>query len=60
LPNSTLFPKGQAFPSLKILALHRNNMFQMEAFYADPNELPFGIASQISSFMVRIASNNQE
>jgi heat shock protein 4 len=35
-------------------------MFQMEAFYADPNELPFGIASQISSFMVRIASNNQE
>nr|TKR83447.1 hypothetical protein D5086_0000267480 [Populus alba] len=52
LPNSTLFPKGQAFPSLKILALHRNNMFQMEAFYADPNELPFGIASQISSFMI--------
>lgn len=52
LLNSTLFPKGQAFPSLKILALHRNNMFQMEAFYADPNELPFGIASQISSFMI--------
>ncbi|KAJ6935167.1 heat shock 70 kDa protein 16-like isoform X2 [Populus alba x Populus x berolinensis] len=52
LPNSKLFPKGQAFPSLKILALHRNNMFQMEAFYADPNELPFGIASQISSFMI--------
>lgn len=52
LPNSTLFLKGQAFPSLKILALHRNNMFQMEAFYADPNELPFGIASQISSFMI--------
>ncbi|KAI5590497.1 hypothetical protein BDE02_04G012000 [Populus trichocarpa] len=52
LPNSTLFPKGQAFPSLKILALHRNNMFQMEAFYADPNELPFGTASQISSFMI--------
>ncbi|KAJ6401905.1 hypothetical protein OIU84_014061 [Salix udensis] len=52
LPNSTLFPKGQAFPSLKILALHRNNMFQMEAFYADPNELPFDIASQISSFMI--------
>ncbi|XP_011037663.1 PREDICTED: heat shock 70 kDa protein 16 [Populus euphratica] len=52
LPNSTLFPKGQAFPSLKILALHRNNMFQMEAFYADPNELPFGMASQISSFMI--------
>lgn len=52
LPNSTLFPKGQAFPSLKILALHRNNMFQMEAFYADPNEMPFGIASQISSFMI--------
>ncbi|KAG6776856.1 hypothetical protein POTOM_016646 [Populus tomentosa] len=52
LPNSTLFLKGQAFPSLKILALHRNNMFQMEAFYADPNDLPFGIASQISSFMI--------
>ncbi|KAJ6767334.1 HSC70CB ISOFORM G-RELATED [Salix purpurea] len=52
LPNSTLFPKGQAFPSLKILALHRNNMFQMEAFYTDPNELPFDIASQISSFMI--------
>uniref|UniRef100_A0A6N2KX31 Uncharacterized protein n=1 Tax=Salix viminalis TaxID=40686 RepID=A0A6N2KX31_SALVM len=50
LPNSTLFPKGQAFPSLKILALHRNNMFQMEAFYADPNELPFDIASQISNW----------
>ncbi|KAJ6706837.1 HEAT SHOCK 70 KDA PROTEIN 16 [Salix viminalis] len=27
-------------------------MFQMEAFYADPNELPFDIASQISSFMI--------
>ncbi|CAK7351163.1 unnamed protein product [Dovyalis caffra] len=52
LSNSVLFPTGQAFPSVKILTLHRNNMFLMEAFYADPNELPFGIACQISSFMI--------
>lgn len=47
-----LFPKGHPLPSDKILALHRSNTFHMEAFYADPNELPPGVSPKISCYMV--------
>lgn len=52
LSNGVLFPKGQPFPSVKILTLHRSNTFHLQAFYADQNELPSVGSPQISSFMV--------
>lgn len=50
--NGVLLPKGQPFPSVKILTLHRSNGFQLQAFYADQNELPSVVSPQISSFMI--------
>ncbi|KAL5775370.1 hypothetical protein ACOSP7_012927 [Xanthoceras sorbifolium] len=52
LSNGILFPKGQPFPSVKILCLHRSSNFHMEAFYADQNELPKGVSPQVASFMI--------
>lgn len=52
LSNGMLFPKGHPLPSDKILALHRSNTFHMEAFYADPNELPPGVSPKISCYMI--------
>ncbi|CAL5408372.1 unnamed protein product [Camellia sinensis] len=48
--NGVLFAKGHPFPSVKILTLHRSNTFHLEAFYADPNELPPGTSPKISKF----------
>lgn len=50
--NSTLFPKGHLFPSVKIIALHRSNTFNLETFYAGQHELPSGISPKISNFIV--------
>ncbi|GMP75459.1 hypothetical protein CsSME_00032543 [Camellia sinensis var. sinensis] len=50
--NGVLFAKGHPFPSVKILTLHRSNTFHLEAFYADPNELPPGTSPKISKFMI--------
>ncbi|KAK9269395.1 hypothetical protein L1049_001168 [Liquidambar formosana] len=50
--NGILFPKGQPFPSVKILTFQRSNPFHLEAFYADPHELPPGVASKISCFTI--------
>ncbi|KDP39123.1 hypothetical protein JCGZ_00880 [Jatropha curcas] len=50
--NGVLFPKGQPIPSIKVLTFQRSNLFHMEAFYANPNELPPGVSSQISSFTI--------
>lgn len=56
LSNGMLFPRGQPFPSVKILMLYRTNTFQLQAFYADQNE-PLSVASsQISSFTVWLYS----
>ena len=55
LSNGVLFPRGHPFPSVKILTLHRSNTFYLEAFYADPNELPPGTSPKISSFMVTLS-----
>ncbi|OAY55118.1 hypothetical protein MANES_03G128900v8 [Manihot esculenta] len=47
--NGILFPKGQPIPSIKVLTFQRSNSFHLEAFYANPNELPPGASSKISS-----------
>ncbi|KAK6149762.1 hypothetical protein DH2020_017287 [Rehmannia glutinosa] len=52
LADGVLFPKGNAFPSMKILTLRRNDIFHMEAFYANQNELPSGVSTRISSFRI--------
>ncbi|WCJ32913.1 Heat shock 70 kDa protein 16 [Euphorbia peplus] len=50
--NGMLFPKGQLIPSVKVLRLQRSNLFKLEAFYANPNELSPGVSSKISSFTI--------
>lgn len=50
--NEMLFPKGQVFPSVKVLTLRRENTFHLEAFYADHNEISPDSPSQIGSFTV--------
>ncbi|KAA8515496.1 hypothetical protein F0562_018893 [Nyssa sinensis] len=50
--NGILFPRGHPFPSVKMLTLHRNNTFHIEAFYADQNQLPSGISPKISDFTI--------
>lgn len=52
MSNGKLFPKGQLIPSVKILSFQRSSSFHLEAFYADPHELPAGVASKISHFMI--------
>lgn len=47
-----IFQKGQVFPSVKIITLHRDSTIYLEAFYTNNNELPSGVSPQISSFMV--------
>lgn len=54
LSNGVLFPKGHPFPSVKMLTLHRSCTFDIEAFYANQNELPPGVSPKISNFTVRI------
>jgi heat shock protein 4 len=51
-PNGVIFPKGQPIPSTAILGLQRTNLFHLEAFYANPKELPPGTVPKISSFTV--------
>ncbi|EOA39731.1 hypothetical protein CARUB_v10008380mg [Capsella rubella] len=50
--NELLFPKGQVFPSVKVLTLHRENTFHLEAFYANHNETTPDLPTPISSFMI--------
>ncbi|XP_010533816.1 PREDICTED: heat shock 70 kDa protein 16 [Tarenaya hassleriana] len=50
--NGILFPKGQVFPSVKVLALRKDSTFHLEAFYVNHNELPSGVQPQISSFTI--------
>ncbi|KAK4803801.1 hypothetical protein SAY86_003618 [Trapa natans] len=50
--NSVLFPKGQHFPSVKVLTLHRSSLFYLEAFYGNADELPAGMSVKIGSFMI--------
>lgn len=50
--NGILFPKGQPIPSVKVLTFQRSNLFHLEAFYANINELPPGTSPKISCFTV--------
>ncbi|KAL2322644.1 hypothetical protein Fmac_027023 [Flemingia macrophylla] len=43
-----LFPRGQPFPSVKVVTFHRSNLFHLEVFYANPEELPPGTSPKIS------------
>lgn len=50
--DGVLFPSGQTIPSITVVTLRRTNLFHLEAFYVDPNELPPGTVSKISYFTV--------
>ncbi|XP_027330921.1 heat shock 70 kDa protein 16-like [Abrus precatorius] len=49
--NDVLFPRGQPIPSVKILTFQCSNMLHLEAFYANPDEVPPG-TSKISCFKI--------
>ncbi|KAK4751600.1 hypothetical protein SAY87_005082 [Trapa incisa] len=51
-PNGVLFPKGQLFPTVKVLTLQMSSSFYLEAFYANSDELPSGATVNIGSFMI--------
>ncbi|KAG5138392.1 hypothetical protein JHK82_023123 [Glycine max] len=46
--NGVLFPRGQPFPSVKVITFQRSNLFHLEAFYANPDELPPRTSPKIS------------
>ncbi|KAH0986937.1 hypothetical protein GBA52_014114 [Prunus armeniaca] len=50
--NGILFPKGQPIPSVKVLTFRRSSSFHLEAFYANPSEVPAGVSSKISCFKI--------
>ncbi|KAI3466575.1 hypothetical protein Pfo_023238 [Paulownia fortunei] len=52
LADGILFHKGNPFPSTKMLTFCRSDIFHMEAFYADLNELPSGVSTRISSLKI--------
>ncbi|CAI0379794.1 unnamed protein product [Linum tenue] len=50
--NGILFPRGLSIPSTKVLTFQRSSQFHLDAFYADPNELPAGVSSRICTFTI--------
>ncbi|EXB50301.1 Heat shock 70 kDa protein 16 [Morus notabilis] len=50
--NGILFPKGQPIPSIKVLTFQRSSSFKLEAFYANPYELPPATSPKISCFTI--------
>ncbi|KAF3337040.1 heat shock protein 16 [Carex littledalei] len=50
--SNAIFRRGQPFPSVKILTIHKRNTFSLEAFYTDPAELPTGASTNISKFEI--------
>ncbi|XP_074270106.1 heat shock 70 kDa protein 16-like [Silene latifolia] len=52
LRNGVLFPKGHSIPSDELITLRKDDTFQMEVYYANQNELPPGVFSQISLSMI--------
>ncbi|XP_047072727.1 heat shock 70 kDa protein 16-like [Lolium rigidum] len=50
--SNAVFRRGQPLPSVKIITLHRNSGFTLDAFYVDENELPPGTSTQIGSFQI--------
>nr|KYP73398.1 Heat shock 70 kDa protein 4L [Cajanus cajan] len=58
--DGVLFPKGQPIPSVKILTLQCSNLLRLEAFYANPDELPPGTSPKISCFTIGPFHGSQE
>ncbi|KAL8032838.1 hypothetical protein ABFX02_13G123000 [Erythranthe guttata] len=52
LKDGVLFPKNNAFPCTKVITLHRSDIFHMESFYPNHDELPSGVSTRISSFKI--------
>ncbi|KAJ6807113.1 heat shock 70 kDa protein 16-like [Iris pallida] len=52
LSSNILFRKGTPFPSVKVLTFYRTHTFHLEAFYADPSELPPGTPPKIGCFTI--------
>lgn len=40
---------------MKVLTLYRNDVFHMETYYANQNELPSGASARISSYTVIVS-----
>ena len=51
--NLTVFPKGNAVPSTKILTFYRKEPFDLEARYAEPEKLPGTISPWIGKFSIK-------
>lgn len=51
--NLTVFPKGNAVPSTKILTFYRKENFDLEARYAEPESLPGRISPWIGKFSIK-------
>ena len=51
--NLTVFPKGNAVPSTKILTFYRKDPFDLEARYAEPEKLPGKISPWIGKFSIK-------
>jgi len=51
--NLTVFPKGNAVPSTKILTFYRKENFDLEARYAEPESLPGKISPWIGKFSIK-------
>lgn len=51
--NLTVFPKGNAVPSTKILTFYRKEPFDLEARYAEPEKLPGKISPWIGKFSIK-------
>lgn len=51
--NLTVFPKGNAVPSTKILTFYRKEPFDLEARYAEPEKLPGQTSPWIGKFSIK-------
>lgn len=47
-----VFPKNSAFPSTKMITLHRTGDFSMEAFYTNKEELPENVSEKIAQWEI--------
>jgi heat shock 70kDa protein 4 len=48
-----VFPKGNSVPSTKALTFYRNGPFELQAEYADPQQLPGGINPWVARFVAK-------
>jgi heat shock protein 4 len=52
LVSSTVFPKGNSVPSIKVLTFLRNESFALEASYGEAAALPEGMSREIGQYEV--------